>query len=175
MSPAHAAPVPAASAASATRGVPHGERFPRALRLKRRRLIRPLFEREGSGVGRVSAGVVQLRWRVVPRDEAGADIPVQVGFAPGRRARTHVGRNRLRRLMREVWRRHHTPLLARMAARRAETLTVFVVFRGREETAAADLPRDLPAAVARLDRRIAEGPRPEGPPPGAVSPAADAA
>jgi ribonuclease P protein component len=139
------------------RGVPRGHRFPRALRLKRRRLIRPLFERERADAGRASAGVVQLRWRVVPRAEIGADAPLQVGFAPGRRGRTAVGRNRLRRLMRETWRAQHAPLLARFAARPDEALTVFVVFRGRDATAADDLRRDLPAALARLAARLDAG------------------
>jgi ribonuclease P protein component len=133
-----------------------GHRFPRALRLKRRRLIRPLFAREAEGVGRVSVGVVQLRWRLVPRAHTGTGAPLQAGFAPGRRARTHVGRNRLRRRMREVWRVHHAPLLARMAARPDATLAVFVVFRGREETAGTELPRDLPAAIGRLAARLAD-------------------
>lgn len=143
-------PGPAADGAPGPR--PRG--LPRARRLKRRRLIRPLFERDCPEVGRLAVGVVQVRWRVVPRAAAGADTPLQVGFAPGRSARTKVGRNRVRRVMREAWRLHQGPLLARFAARPAETLTVFVVFRGREAAAAA-VRRDLPEAVRRLDVRLA--------------------
>jgi hypothetical protein len=68
----------------------------------------------------------------------------------------------VKRLMRDVWRRHQAPLLDRFAARPGETLTVFAVFRGREASAAADLRRDLPAAIARLDARLA-GPAPSAP------------
>jgi len=130
-------------------------RFPRALRLKRRRLIRPLFERERADVGRLNAGTVQVRYRLVPRAEAGADTPLQVGFAPGRAARTKVGRNRIRRLMREGWRLHQAPLLALLAQRPETTLTAFVLFRGREDAPAEALRRDLPAALARLTERLA--------------------
>lgn len=141
------------------RRLPTGFRFPRPYRLKRRRLIRPLFEREAAEVGRVSVGVVQLRYRRVSREATGQDVGLQVGFAPGRRARTKVGRNRLRRLMRETWRLGARPLLEALAARpdaAQATLTVFVVFRGREATAAPDIRRDLPAALRRLAARQVE-------------------
>lgn len=137
-------------------------RFPRARSLKRRRLIRPLFDRSRGDVGRVAHGVVVVLWRLVPRAETGADEPVQVGFAPGRRARIHVGRNRLRRLMRETYRRHQGPLRAGVPD--GQALTAMVLFRGREATAAEDLRRDLPAALDRLARRLApDTPSPERP------------
>ncbi len=128
-------------------------RFPRAARLKRQRLIRPLFDRTRGDVGRVTEGVVQIRYRVVPRADTGADVPMQIGFAPGRKARTKVGRNRLRRLMREVYRTHPHGLAALFEGR-PETLTAFVVFRGAEATAADDLRRDLPEALRRLEDRL---------------------
>jgi ribonuclease P protein component len=140
----------------------HPHTFPRAQRLKRRRLIRPLFSR-AEDVGRVSEGVVQLRYRLVPRDAT--DAPVQVGFAPGRRARTNVGRTRLRRLMRETYRLHQHGLRA-LFATRPDSLTAFVLFRGHEATAAEDLRRDLPRALRRLETRLREAPpRSADPPP----------
>ncbi|MDT0630336.1 ribonuclease P protein component [Rubrivirga litoralis] len=126
--------------------------FPRTRRLKRRRLIRPLFERGRADVGRVREGVVALLYRAVPREALGHDVGLQVGFAPGRRARTNAGRTRLRRLMREAFRQHQGPLLDRFDGR-PDALTVMVLFRGREATASADLRRDLPRALARLARR----------------------
>jgi len=136
--------------------------FPRAHRLKRRRLIRPLFERDRADVGRVSVKVVQVRYRLVPRAETGTGAPVQVGFAPGRRARTNAGRTRLRRLMRETYRLHQHGLLDALDGR-PDSLTAMVLFRGREETAAEDLRRDLPEALRRLEARLRAG----GPPPAA--------
>jgi ribonuclease P protein component len=129
------------------------QHFPRTARLKRRRLIRPLFDRAANDVGRLTEGTVHLRYRVVPRDATGTDAPVQIGFAPGRQARTKVGRNRLRRLMREGYRRHQHDLAALFEVR-GDTLTVFVLFRGNEATAADDLRRDLPEALRRLHARL---------------------
>jgi ribonuclease P protein component len=136
--------------------------YPRAHRLKRRRLIRPLFERGHSDVGRVSAGVVQVRYRIVPREETGTGAPIQFGFAPGRRARTNVGRTRLRRLMRETYRLHQHGLRDLFGGR-PDSLTAMVLFRGQEATAAEDLRRDLPLALRRLEDRL----RAEAPPPAA--------
>ena len=138
--------------------------FPRTRRLKRRRLIRPLFERGRGDVGSVREGVVALLYRTVPREATGHDVGLQVGFAPGRRARTNAGRTRLRRLMREAFRQSQGPLLDRMDGR-PDALTVMVLFRGREATASEDLRRDLPRALARLARRDLPAP-PDGPPGG---------
>jgi ribonuclease P protein component len=122
--------------------------MPRDRRLKRRRLIRPLFD-AAAGPGRLTTGVIQLRWAVAPRTAVGADSPLQVGFAPGRRT-SKVLRNRVRRVMRETWRAHQAPLLDLFAGRPAETLTVFALFRGREASAAEEIRRDLPRAMADL-------------------------
>lgn len=135
---------------------PHA--FPRTRRLKRRRLIRPLFDRTRGDVGRVQAGSVQILYRAVPREAVGHDVGLQVGFAPGRRS-TNVQRTHVRRLLRETFRLHQGPLLAAVAGR-PDCLTLMILFRGREQTAAEDLRRDLPRALARLAER-------EAPPPAA--------
>lgn len=126
-------------------------RLSRARRLKRRRLIRPLFDRARADVGRVRAGTVQIVWRLAPRADVGTESTLQAGFAPGRR-RTAVVRNRIRRVLRETFRVHAAPLAARLADR-PDTLTLFVLYRGRDDTAARDIRRDLPDALARLARR----------------------
>lgn len=123
-------------------------RFPRAARLKRRRLIRPLFDRRRRDVGTVAAGCIRLLFRAVPRSETGADVPVQIGFAPGRTP-SAVVRTRLRRLLREVYRVHQHDVVD-LFSDRPETLTVMVLFRGRPEDAASCIPRDLPRALHRL-------------------------
>ena len=136
--------------------------LPRARRLKRRRLIRPLFQRDAPDVGRLRAGVVRLLYRTVPREATGLDTPLQVGFAPGRTT-TKVARNRVRRAMRETF-RHHQAALLRQLDGRDDTLTVFVLFQGRAATAPSDLRRDLPRALDRLVRQLGDASETPGPP-----------
>jgi hypothetical protein len=71
--------------------------FPPSYRLKRRRLIRSLFDRGREDVQTVAVGCVRLLSRVVGREALGHDVPLQVGFAPGPRAESGVERNRIRR------------------------------------------------------------------------------
>jgi RNase P protein component len=132
---------------------PHA--LPRSRRLKRRRLVRPLFDRARPDVGRVRVGVVHVVYRRAGAEDVGAAVPLQAGFAPSR-TRTKVGRNRVRRALRETFRLHQRALLDALAGH-AGTLTLFVIFRGREATAPADIRRDLPVALARLAGRIAAG------------------
>lgn len=134
-----------------------GNQFPRARRLKRRRLIRPLFDRNQGDVGFVHVGVVQIRYRVVSRSDVGADVPVQIGFAPGNRMRTKVVRNRVRRVMRDIF-RHQQHGLMNLLNQRSDCLTMMVLFRGKEDTATGDLRRDFPAALKRLEEHLADTP-----------------
>ena len=126
--------------------------FPRAARLKRRRLIRPLFDRDRDDVGTVAVGCVRLLYRTVARAETGCDTPLQIGFAPGR-IRGAVVRNRIRRLLREGYRvRQH--ILTDCFLPRPDTLTVMVLFRGRADAASTCIPRDLPRALEQLAARF---------------------
>ena len=134
--------------------------FPRARRLKRRRLIRPLFQRNAPDVGRLRVGAVRVLYRLVPRADTGLDTPVQVGFAPGR-TRTKVERNRIRRAMRETFRQHQALLLRQLADRPSETLTMFILVQSRGASPTDALRRDLPRALAKLATRM--GPASDSP------------
>ena len=141
--------------------VPRAHAFPRSRRLKRRRLIRPLFGRGTSR--RTGAGTVVVLHRLVPREATGHDVGLQVGFAPGRRS-TNAVRTRVRRLLRETFRQHQGALLAQTADR-PDCLTLMVLYRGGEGTASPDIRRDLPRALDRLAAALPEpgGAGPEGP------------
>lgn len=135
-----------------TSGATHLNTFPRAVRLKRRRLIRPLFDREREDVNTLAVGCIRLLYRTVVRERTGYDVPAQVGFAPGR-VRSAVTRNRIRRILREVYRVHHHALVDLFLHRR-DAVTVMVLFRGRAEAAASCIPRDLPVALEQLVARF---------------------
>ncbi|MGB3543502.1 ribonuclease P protein component [Rubrivirga sp.] len=132
--------------------------FPRSRRLKRRRLIRPLFDRGRDDVGRVRQGTVMVLYRTVPREATGLEVGVQVGFAPGRRT-TNAVRTRVRRLMRETFRSHQADVLEAFDARE-DCLTMMVLYRGRDDAASQAIRRDLPLALDRLaQREIPAAPR----------------
>lgn len=130
--------------------------FPPSHRLKRRRLIRALFDRRRDDVHTVAVGCIRLLYRVVDRETTGYDVPIQVGFAPGRRVESGVERNRVRRLLREVYRVHqHT--LVDLFVRRPEALTLMILFRGEPAQADAGVERHLPRAMERAAAHLAPG------------------
>ena len=128
--------------------------FPQSHRLKRRRLIRSLFDRSREDVETVAVGCVRLLFRIVDREETGLDVPIQVGFAPGRRVDSGVERNRVRRLLREVYRVHqHT--LVDLFVRRHHPLIVMILFRGDPAEADDCIQDDLPRAMKQAADQLA--------------------
>ena len=141
-----------AGARAAADALAHPERseaLPRTYWLKRRRLIRPLFDRRRDDVYTFSVKSIRLLARMASADEVGSDAPFQVGLAPGRRVRNAVERNRIRRLLRETFRRHQHDLRA-YAEGHPETLTLMILFRGRPQEAPERIPHDLPRALEAL-------------------------
>lgn len=128
--------------------------FPRSHRLKRQRLIRSLFDRSRSDVHTVAVGCIRLLYRVVDREAIGYDVPLQIGFSPGPRARSGVKRTRVRRLLRETYRVHQHRLTDGCRGR-DDALIVMVLFRGTPSNAGSCIPRDLPRALTRVARDVA--------------------
>ncbi len=125
--------------------------FPRSRRLKRQRLIRPLFDRARDDVQEVRAGALVVRYRTVAAE---ADAPpLQIGFATGRHLRTKPVRNRIKRLLREVFRVHQHALVD-LFADRPDTLTLMVLYRGRRAGADATIACELPRLLARVERSL---------------------
>jgi ribonuclease P protein component len=130
------------------------QRLPRTLRLKKQSLIRPLFDRKRNDVGSVATGSIRLIYRTLDRSEAGVYVPIQVGFAPGR-AETAVRRNRIKRILREVYRVNQQSLID-LFSDTPLLLTLMVLFRGRTDSPEEDIRRDLPNALHELARRLNE-------------------
>jgi len=129
--------------------------FPPSYRLKRRRLIRSLFDRDRDDVQTVAVGCMRVLYRIVEREELGHDVPLQVGFAPGPRAESGVERNRIRRLLREVYRVHQYTLVDPFVCR-PDALIVMLLFRGSPAQAEACIERDLPRAMQRVADRVVD-------------------
>ncbi len=144
---------------AAGRPAPPRFRFGRASRLKKRRLIRSLFGRERPGVASVAAGSVRLVYRRLEAGELPAAARVQIGFSAGRAARRAVDRNRIKRILREVYRMHQHVLVDLFHAD-VRPVAVMALYRGRPEDAARLAPIDLPAALGRMARAPAAHPAP---------------
>ncbi len=108
-------------------------------------------------MGSVAVGCVRLLFRTVPRIETGHDVPLQIGFVPGRRARSAVARNCIKRHLREVYRVRQR-ILVDLFQHRPDTLVVMVLFRGDPVEATVCIGRDLPRALQRLAERVANEP-----------------
>lgn len=130
-------------------------RLPRAFSLKRKSLIRPLFDRRRDDVSTRTNGCVRIVYRVVPGKALPTPVPIQVGFAPGRIAHA-TRRNRIKRLLREVYRVHQDDLVG-LFSDRDDALTMMIIYRGEGGAAAGERIRsDLPPLLEELHRTLGE-------------------
>jgi ribonuclease P protein component len=88
------------------------------------------------------------------------DVPIQIGFSPGRIA-TAVERNRIKRIMREVY-RIHQGVLVDLFIHSDRTLTAMALFRGRSGVASSCIPGDFAAALRETARRLGDADSGEG-------------
>jgi ribonuclease P protein component len=124
------------------------KRLPRAFRLKRQRLIRPLFTKGTPDVGSVARGCVRLVYRVVTRRESEANVPILIGFSAGRGG-SAPRRNRIKRVLKEVYRVHQQALMD-LFSDGDRTLTIMVLYRRRSTWDERCIREDLPEALAAL-------------------------
>ena len=136
--------------AGARTSIGRSSAFPRRARLKRQRLIRPLFRRGESGAETLAVGCIRLLYCLAPAALTGVHTPVQAGFAVGRR-KSAVRRNALRRRLRETYRTHQYVLRER-GVPSEKTLILMVLLRG--EGPYPRLRLDLAHALERLAARL---------------------
>ena len=129
-----------------------GFAFPLARRLKHKRLIEPLFDRQDPDSHSVHSGSVRIVYRFVDVDDF--EAPFQIGVAVGRSRGHAPRRNRIKRIIRDSL-RHDQPRLEAISATAGKPLTAMVLFQGRSEDAAS-IRSDLDAALVRLEERVAD-------------------
>jgi ribonuclease P protein component len=113
--------------------------------LKSRKTIAALF---AAGQG-VSVGHIRALHMQVPHSDGG----LQVGFsAPARQFRQAVQRNRVKRLLREAWRLQQIPL-REYCKGRAERLSIFLIYRGREVPDQAAVMHQVAGIIEKLQLR----------------------
>jgi len=139
-----------------TRGTAASGRFPRSARLKRRRLIQPLFDRSRTDVHSTAAGAVRVVFRLAPRTDVGLDIPVQVGFAVSSRVRKATERNRIKRHMR-VGYQSDTNRYTVDIVPRDRTLTMMAIYRA--DRFSSDTADDAGRAFDRVASALASDTR----------------
>jgi ribonuclease P protein component len=123
--------------------------LPRRHRLKRRSLIRPLFDRGRSDLFSIPAGSVRAVYRFASPEEHRDRTSLQVGVFVSRRIGGAVARNRIRRKMREAYRRRHAELRHALDGRPG-LMTLALVFRGKPDISLSALVQDIDTIVDRL-------------------------
>jgi len=116
-------------------------------RLKREQHIDTLFH-----TGKAfSVFPVKFIWVLVPR---GAEVsPVRVGFSvPKKKFRSSVHRNRVRRLMREVWRLNKNELYP--AIPQESQLHLFLIFTSAEMPVLDTLQQTITKGIAQLVQKL---------------------
>lgn len=118
--------------------------------LKRRLLIKALYNRDDKAVFSVSKGCIRIVARLVSFEEAESRVPFLVGVTVAKRVGPAVVRNRIKRLMRESFRTHQHIIHALGLSR---CMTLMLLYRGSTDQI-PDISDDLPDALEKLPESI---------------------
>ena len=122
--------------------------LPKPHRLKRKRLIQPLFDREDKKTQSLSVGSLRILYRYQPVSMVGQSVPLQVGFAVSRSIGGAVTRNRVKRVLRETF-RHNLQGVTEKLSNQKDVLTMMIVVR-RLPADESRLKRDLLDSLEQL-------------------------
>lgn len=137
-------------AGTSPRSVRPSLRFPVARRLKHKRLIEPLFERDNPSSHSIRSGAIRILYRFVDANLVSG--PFQVGVAVGRSRGSAPRRNQVKRILRDAL-RHDQPRLERIADQEGRPLTAMVLFQGSKESSTR-IRSDLDQAMQRLEQQV---------------------
>lgn len=129
-------------------GLPPSYRHPSSHRLKRKRLIQPLFDREDEKTSSLSVGSLRISYRFQPEALVGQAVPLQVGFAVSRSIGGAVTRNRVKRVLRETF-RHKLQEITEKLTDQKDVLTMMIIVR-RLSVDESRLKRDLLVGIEQL-------------------------
>jgi len=125
----------------------HRETFCRDERLKSRKIIKLLME-EGR---HLSAFPLRLVWKIT---EVPSSYPAQVAFAvPKKNFALAVDRNRLKRQMRELYRKNKSPLYS-LLQQGEKTAALLLIFSGKEKAEYAILEKKYHQLLTQLEEHL---------------------
>lgn len=123
--------------------------FTKAERLKSRKVIQALFDRQGQSFGQYP---LRLVW--MPMAERRSEYAVQFGLSvPKRRFKKAVTRNLLRRRIREAYRLHKHQLYASLANDDRQ-YAFMILFIGQEVASYTEIERAMQQIIRRFLKKL---------------------
>ncbi len=130
-----------------------GFSFEKGERLKSRKVIGQLFNRQG-----ISFGQYPLRVIYLPMDERRSEFPAQFALSvPKRKFPKAVNRNRIRRQLREAWRLNKHRLY-RGLQKEERQYAVMVLYTANEPLPFAQIEQAMRGIIRRLLKNIPQKP-----------------
>jgi ribonuclease P protein component len=125
--------------------------FKKEERLCSRSKIKSLFERSKS----IQAFPIRMLWKKEPKNEG--DSPVQILISvPKRNIKKAVNRNRIKRLMREAFRKNKY-LLLNPNTKESPHCSIIFIFTGKEEITYADTEAKIIQLLQRFKHDYEQG------------------
>jgi ribonuclease P protein component len=122
--------------------------FNKSERLKSRKIIERIFNREGKSFSHYPLRVI---WLETPLDTT---FPVQITFSVSKKKfKKAVHRNRIKRLMREAYRLNKAKLYASLAAQEKQG-AIIIIYAANDELPFQEIESKMKQALKRLRRIV---------------------
>lgn len=122
--------------------------FNKSERLKSRKIIERIFNREGKSFSNYP---LRVTWLETPLDTT---FPVQITFSVSKKKfKKAVHRNRIKRLMREAYRLNKTKFYASLSAQEKQG-AIIIIYTANEELPFHEIESKMKQALKRLRRIV---------------------